>query len=96
MVFKVGDRVEMIDPGICDPLERLINGTYGTVRKVSHDGRIGVEWDNLVGGHTLGGMCADGHGWWVPAESLDRERELTSGERPKPYRNEDLFAFLGI
>jgi hypothetical protein len=26
---------------------------------------IGIRYDRNVGGHTLGGRCEGGHGWWV-------------------------------
>lgn len=84
MVFQAGDRVEMVNPEICDWKMRLVEGTHGTVLAIERH-HIGVEWDIDIDGHSLNGMCERGYGWWVPSESC------------KPYAdNEDLFALHGV
>ena len=55
----------------------LIVGRVGTARHISDDGqRVGVEFDDFVGGHDLSGGCEHGHGWWIPAHLLDKEEPV--------------------
>lgn len=60
--IMVGDRVVGI--GQCD--SRSINGALGTVRSIRNSSYVaGVEFDCDIGGHSLGGLCEDGHGLYV-------------------------------
>lgn len=63
MAFSIGDRVVcMINHP--DDNRRIVIGSTGTV--CSFNGRIGVYWDDDVGGHHCGSeRCPDGHGWWI-------------------------------
>ena len=65
MKYKVGDRV------VCkgNYYNRDIAGKVGTVKGAKLT-IIGVEFDERVSGHGCDGRCKYGHGWWVPAESL--------------------------
>lgn len=43
----------------------------GTIRVEAHGNYCAaVEWDDNIGGHTIGGMCSDGHGLYVPASAI--------------------------
>ena len=63
MYFQVGDRIQAaIDHP--DGNKVILCGDCGTVL-VNFDGRLKVQWDKDVGGHTCGGRCENGHGWNV-------------------------------
>ena len=66
--FKVGDRV------VCTSVSDRAYGKCGTVR-VFWDNSIGVEFDESIGGHTLGNphtdyTCEPGRGRWFRAYQL--------------------------
>lgn len=66
-MFQVGDRVICIEE--YDGLEKAV-GKSGTISLiVSND--YGVEFDEPVGGHTLGGHCKSGYGWWFPPRYIE-------------------------
>lgn len=96
--FNIGDRVVMVDRDRSDKIRLLVNGSVGTVRKfaASSRGDVGVEWDDNIGGHTLGGNVRDGHGWWVYAESLEHECEDEDDGLSGAVSDEDLLAFIGF
>jgi hypothetical protein len=60
MNYKVGDRV------VCkgNYHNKDIAGKVGTV-KVVDSTIVGVEFDKHISGHSCGGRCKRGHGWWV-------------------------------
>lgn len=79
MMFHIGDRVECV---VDNPDKNsLINiGDLGVVCKDNKGTvRIGIRWDNNVGGHSCSGTCTSGHGWYVwPKEiRIIKEDEIT-------------------
>lgn len=74
-VFHVGDRVEFTG-GYSTAISP---GDIGTILKINPPDELGVRWDEYFPvGHNLGGLCENGHGWWVSRESVS------------PYEEENL------
>lgn len=62
MFFEVGDRVQGI--GMYDGLR--IEGKHGVVIYINSDcSRIGVQFDDFIGGHNCGGRGKPGCCWYV-------------------------------
>lgn len=61
MDFKLGDKVRCIR----SDKYRKLDGKFGTVVEVS-GAIVGVEFDEEIDGHTLGGLVRMGHGWYLP------------------------------
>ena len=92
----VGDRVTLINSYIIDANRDLRNGCTGTVTKIDTEARnnVGVEWDDRVlGGHSCRKTCREGHGWFVPSESVELAVCEAAFEAPT---TDELFAMLGI
>lgn len=76
--FQIGDRVICIDRGnkrgaYVDNNPMIKTGMTGTVRKFRDlsDVSVGVEWDENVHGHRLGGLLDTfGHGFYVHPNAL--------------------------
>lgn len=65
--FQVGDRVRLI----CSEFSVGMSvGQTGTVREADEIS-IGVESDNHSNGHSLNGLCQNGHGWWIHSANLE-------------------------
>lgn len=73
-MFRVGDRV-VAKHRIDDLIPKDAAGVVSLLGYPS----IGVVWDEFVGGHTLGGFCEDGFGWWV----VEGEIALLAEEEPE-------------
>lgn len=67
MNFVIGDRVMCV---VEKPF--VMAGMLGTVASTDDGHYVGVAWDERMGGHNLGGLCADGHGWWINETYLVR------------------------
>lgn len=65
-MFREGDRVVAIHA--FDDFIR--KGLTGTVTQISESYNYGVVWDEFMDGHTLGGTCEDGFGWWVVEDDI--------------------------
>ena len=61
--FNIGDTVTLLADGPKD----LYKGDVGTI--VGFDppaNEVAVDWGkDMFYGHSCGGLCLDGHGWWV-------------------------------
>ena len=75
--FQIGDRVICIDRGskrgsYVDNNPMIKTGMTGTVRKFRDytDIAVGVEWDENVRSHNLGGLCEWGYGYYVHPNAL--------------------------
>lgn len=79
MEFNVGDRVVSVVDSPEDN-HRICVGSTGTVCRVG-TGRIGIGWDEYVGGHDCQGYCTDGHGWWVDIGDI----ELVDDSSDEPF-----------
>ena len=66
MDFKVGDKVRCIH----SDKYRKLDGKFGTVVEVLGV-IVGVEFDEEIDGHTLGGLARMGHGWYLPSYFLE-------------------------
>lgn len=66
-MFQVGDRVRCIKE--YDGLAKAV-GKIGTISLIDSNS-YGVEFDEPVGGHTLGGICESGYGWWFHPQHLE-------------------------
>ena len=62
-MFQIGDRVAcLVDHP--DGNQHIVVGSTGTI--CSFNGRVGVCWDDDVGGHRCDSdICIYGHGWWI-------------------------------
>lgn len=69
--FKIGDRVVCIIPLVAT---RSRKGQRGTVRGITADGWLKVEFDEDIGGHDLNGKCKKGHGWVCPPKNMKVEQ----------------------
>lgn len=83
--FKVGDRVKVIcnEEGICSSSNsRIKEGMLGTVLAIEDSvPQIGVEFDDNIGGHNLGGVGKCSYCWYMCEESLKRvESKETDSE----------------
>lgn len=58
--FRIGDRVICIGDADGNP---MVNGAIGTVIGFWSSDICSVEYDEDIGGHSLGGKCEDGYGW---------------------------------
>lgn len=63
--FKIGEKVRIVGT------RRASELGLGTVRIIEDDGLIGVEVDDWEMGHSLGGICPPGKGWWFSEEDLE-------------------------
>jgi hypothetical protein len=66
--YEVGDRVVLVRRPTDDPAEiRLKIGTKGTVRRLNtaYVLDLGVEWDQILGGHNLNQVITSNRGWNV-------------------------------
>lgn len=75
--FHVGDIVEAaVDyPEYND---FILTGDIGTICCFEHGsrGRIGVSWEKeFDGGHNCNGNCENGHGWYVPSDTIRLHEE---------------------
>lgn len=74
--FKVGDRVRCISVAYED--RSCMLNKVGTIKDPNvGDGTAGVAFDDDVNGHTLGGRCKDGHGWWMCPGQLKKVTDTT-------------------
>lgn len=71
MEFHVGDRVEFVG-NFSQNGGKICPGQVGTVAAIrsSSSLTVGVEWDEKIGTHNLGGKCKMGHGWWLNRDQL--------------------------
>ena len=78
-MFKVGDKVT------CTEATEDAYVVFGLSGVVVHNNgnRIGVDWDGLGGGHTCGGRCQQGRGWYVYFSTLKNSKlsKETSNEK---------------
>lgn len=65
--LSVGDRVQIRS----SPSSRLLRGDVGTVVEVRKYS-VGIQFDRNIQGHSCGGNCPNGYGWYVDTISLDR------------------------
>lgn len=66
--FKVGDRVKVNS----DSFKPSIIGKIGTIRRINDSGtNVGIEFDENINGHALGGICNWGHGWNCDIDTLE-------------------------
>lgn len=92
MMFHIGDRVRV------DNTFLALDGDEGTIVEIgeidSSIWRVGVRFDKHIDGHTCGGLCEDGYGWYVLPENL----ELIGEDEPIPSvpTREDILSFLGV
>lgn len=66
MEFHVGQRVEVT----CRIGDIEFNKDVGTIVALQSpitNKYYGVSFDRNVGGHSCGGKCPSGHGWWLPS-----------------------------
>lgn len=89
--FSPGDRVEFIYKYSVNN-GRLTTGSIGTVvaLRTASDLSVGVAWDEKMGGHSLGGKCPVGYGWWVN----DGHIAPYSEEQFEPAGEDELIRFL--
>lgn len=87
MDFEIGDRV-ICKSSIRTYVGELRSGDTGTVR-IRDKKRIGIEWDNNVGGHDLQHLCKDGHGWFFFANYIPLIDDIEV--IPKHDESPDLF-----
>lgn len=89
--FHIGDRVEFVHISALNS-GRLRAGATGTVIAIRSNSAfsIGVEWDNVIGGHSLDKRCKVGHGWWVGREHIMPYDE----EASEPASDDELMQFL--
>lgn len=67
--FKIGDRVRYI--GELPDLKSKV-GTVVNVINYNTDSDLGVVFDEYIpSGHSLGGLCSDGHGLWCSHVNLE-------------------------
>ena len=67
--FKIGDRVRYI--GELPDLKSKV-GTVVKVINYNTDSDLGVVFDEYIpSGHSLGGLCSDGHGLWCSHVNLE-------------------------
>lgn len=67
--FKIGDRVRYI--GELPDLKSKV-GTVVNVINYNTDSDLGVAFDEYIpSGHSLGGLCSDGHGLWCSHVNLE-------------------------
>lgn len=66
MKLKIGDKVRCIR----SDKYRKLDGKIGTVVEVAGY-IIGVDFDEDIDGHTLGGNARMGHGWYMPSYFLE-------------------------
>lgn len=97
-VFHIGDRVRVEDRVRVDNTFLAIVGDEGTIVEIGEIEpsiwRVGVRFDKYIDGHTCGGRCEDGYGWYVLPENL----ELIGKDEPSlsiPTR-EEILSFLGV
>ena len=65
--FEVGDRVR-VNSMLTDDIERI--GTILMINSEDVMWPLGIEFDENLGGHNLGGRGKDGHCWWIPLNDL--------------------------
>ena len=74
--FKVGDRVEVIGVNKSDPLtgnEYIKDGMFGTIIFIGGgDPKIGVQFDEYIGGNNAGGKGKKGFCWFMFEQSLKK------------------------
>ncbi len=89
-MFKIGDRIEStkdnnnIPPGITGTIKTIEDNDYGIVFDVP-----------IEEGHTIGGLCLSGYGWWVSKNDikpLPKDEDFRVGDtliaiHDKPYRS---------
>lgn len=63
--FKIGARVV----GVGSWCGKDIDGKIGTIREIS-GGSMGVEFDEFIYGHSIGGKAKPGYGWYCIKEKL--------------------------
>lgn len=80
-MYKVGDRVRIIDLDWSDADMGMILYDTGTVVVVQGDGTIGVDWDNLTTGHCMSAErlhpdfpCRPDHGRFVCEDQVVLEK----------------------
>ena len=69
MEYHVGQRVEVT----CSIGNIGFNKDVGTIvvpQSPVTNKYLGVSFDRNVGGHSCGGKCPNGHGWWLPPSVL--------------------------
>ena len=66
MELKIGDKVRCIH----NDKYRNLDGKIGTVVEAAGC-IIGVDFDEDIDGHTLGGNARMGHGWYLPSYFLE-------------------------
>lgn len=45
-------------------------GSLGTICRGDDCGRVGVRWDDDVGGNDCRGTCEHGHGWFMDIDKI--------------------------
>lgn len=68
MEFHVGQRVKVT----CNLGAIRLKEEFGTIIATQSPltASYGVSFDRNVGGHSCGGKCPNGHGWWLPPSVL--------------------------
>lgn len=72
--LSIGDRVITVGEHGFEDNENTI-GVPGTIRSISSDGWVGVEFDEYIDGHSLAGLAKDGYGYGGYSSQLRLLRE---------------------
>ena len=87
--YKVGDRVICISDRVDG---NILHGRVGTIAFIR--GRIGVVFDEPVGGHDLSGECEYGLGWWVDEDDIALYEDEAEDDEFDSASESDLMRFL--
>jgi len=77
--IKVGNRIV----GIAEYEGKNLRGKKGTIREIYvmlDEVRIGIEFDDFIGGHDLNGNAKEGHGWYVNSQKVQPLDELKKND----------------
>lgn len=78
MKFKVGDRVKVVRGERFDT--RILLGKVGTIKECIDKNSVAVVFDDNVNGHSLGGACKFGCGWFCSPKNLERITSITNSK----------------
>lgn len=74
--FKIGDRILVAENHLSPFRKGLGDSQFGNVPEFSgtiveiSGGEYGIKFDDFIDGHTLGGQCEPGYGWWCTERQL--------------------------